>query len=58
MRGLDPRIHTALPRLRGFSMDRRVKPGGDEDGRNGSVATLQRSRAPAGSGEAVDRPMR
>jgi len=32
MRGLDPRIHAAVPSARQFSMDRRVKPGGDEAG--------------------------
>jgi hypothetical protein len=30
MRGLDPRIHAANPRMRRFSMEARVKPGNDE----------------------------
>jgi hypothetical protein len=40
MRGLDPRIHAAVPSMWRFRMDRRVKPGGDE---KGNMARIERS---------------
>ena len=44
MRGLDLRILAAAPRKRLFRMDRRVKPGGDEENQEIEMYSLD-SRA-------------
>jgi hypothetical protein len=36
--GLDPAIHAASPHVKRVSMDRRVKPGGDETGESSILA--------------------